>query len=254
MYKTFFFSPFYGLGFLFAQLFIQEEFTIEILLWMQCILASIAGRKSVIPSCAYLGFPVILLCRFSCLLLLCILVTSGSPCEPAFHLASLICDSMNALGCFTCYLVLDPHSHNSKIINIYLAQMWLYQGLVSSNWIVILLSYHCHFEQDNACVCILLAVDNWVLSLVVCVVIHLLVFDHFCFCHVWLLIHLNHYCFQCQSQHHHWCLFQWWFLAIIWSEFCTITLVSEFDNFKLIKTALRLSKFVVMVRIFILFD
>ncbi len=75
---------------------IQGGLRIVNLLWIPCILALIKGKESVMPSCAYSGIPEILLCRFLCLLSLCILVTSDSPCEPILLIASLICDSMHA--------------------------------------------------------------------------------------------------------------------------------------------------------------
>ena len=58
--------------------------------------ALITGRESVMPRCAYPGFPRILLCGFLCLLSLCILVMSGSPCEPILLIALLIYDSTHA--------------------------------------------------------------------------------------------------------------------------------------------------------------
>ncbi len=78
-------------------------------------------------SCAYSWFPVILLCGFPCLLSLCTLVMSGSAYEHILLLSLPIYDSMHALCCSTCCLVLHPHSHNSKIINIYITQIWVYK-------------------------------------------------------------------------------------------------------------------------------
>ncbi len=51
---------------------------------------------SVMPSCAYPGFPGILLCGFLCLLSVCLLVMSCSPHEPILLTALLIHDSMHA--------------------------------------------------------------------------------------------------------------------------------------------------------------
>ncbi len=51
------------------------------------------GVMGVMPSCAYPGFLRILLCGFSCLLSLCISVTSGSPHKHILLLALLIYDS-----------------------------------------------------------------------------------------------------------------------------------------------------------------
>ncbi len=112
------FFLFYGLAFLFAHPVIQVEFKIVILLWIQCILALITGRESVIPSCAYPGFPGIRLCGLLCLLSLCTLVTSGSPCEPILLLSLLIYDMMNALCCLTHCLGLHHHFHNYKAFTL----------------------------------------------------------------------------------------------------------------------------------------
>ncbi len=86
----FFFSFFRGLGFLLGGL------RIVILLWIPCILTLITGMESVMPSCAYSGFPGILLCGFLCLMSLCILMMSGSPCEHILLLDLLIHESMHA--------------------------------------------------------------------------------------------------------------------------------------------------------------
>ncbi len=67
-------------------------------------------KISVVPSCAYPGFSGILLCGFPCLLSICMLVMSGSPCEPIL-MVLLIYDSIN---------------HILVIINIYITQIWVY--------------------------------------------------------------------------------------------------------------------------------
>ncbi len=84
--------------------------------------------RAVRPSCALPGFPGILLCGFLWLLSVCTLVLSGSTREPIF---SWPCWYMIQcmLECLTCCIVLHPHSHNSKVINIYITQIWVYQGL-----------------------------------------------------------------------------------------------------------------------------
>ncbi len=93
--QIFFFS-FFGLGFPFCTPCHTGGLRIIILLWIPCILALITGRKSVMPSGAYSEFLGILLCGFPCLLSLCTLVKSGSPCKPILLLALLIYDSIHA--------------------------------------------------------------------------------------------------------------------------------------------------------------
>ncbi len=102
----------------------QREFTILILLWIQCILASITRRESVMPSCACPGFPGILLCGFHCIMSLCTLVTSGSPCAcPCWYMIQhMLSVAAYAALCF----VLNPCCHNLKMINYHLTQIWVY--------------------------------------------------------------------------------------------------------------------------------
>ncbi len=76
----------------------------------------------VMSSCAYPGFPGILLCRFLCPLSLCMLVTSGSPCEPILLIALLIYDSMHAV-LLHIQLCATP---TFKVINIYITEIWVY--------------------------------------------------------------------------------------------------------------------------------
>ncbi len=85
-----------GIGFLFCTPCHTGGLRIVILLWIPCIIALIAVRESVMPSCAYCGFLGILLCGFPCLLSLCILVKSSSPHEPMLLLALLVFDSTHA--------------------------------------------------------------------------------------------------------------------------------------------------------------
>ncbi len=54
------------------------------------------GGEDVMPGCAYHGFPGILLFEFLCLLSLCTLVMSGSPCGIVLLLALLMYDSTHA--------------------------------------------------------------------------------------------------------------------------------------------------------------
>ncbi len=67
---------------------------------------------------------------------------SGSPCDPILLLSLLMYDSMYALCCFTHCFALHPHSHNFKIINTCLTQIWVYHGHT------LLLQFHCLWEQS----------------------------------------------------------------------------------------------------------
>ncbi len=119
---TFSFFPFFLLGGawdFYSAHFAYRGLRIVILLWIPCIIALIRGSKSIMPSCAYPGFPGILLSEFTCLLSLCSLVMSGSwLCW--YMIQCMLC-------CLTCCSVLHPSSHNSKIINNYVIQTWVYQ-------------------------------------------------------------------------------------------------------------------------------
>ncbi len=68
------------------------------------------------------------------LISLCILAIRGSPHEHILLLLFLIYHSKHALCWFTCYFVIHPHSHNSKIVNIYFTQIWVFQTLPIHCW------------------------------------------------------------------------------------------------------------------------
>ncbi len=85
------------------------------------------------PSCAYPGSPRILLCGFPCLLTHCTAVTSSSLQEPILFLSLLSYDLTHDLYCLKCCLALHPHSHDSKIINIYITQF----GYITCNYLIL---------------------------------------------------------------------------------------------------------------------
>ncbi len=107
--------------------------------WKQCESKPIVSKSSscqitpahvfcliliVMPNCAYPVFPGFLLCGFLYLMSFCTLVMSGLQCEhPSLGPTDIL---FNQYCCFTCCFMLHPHSHNSKTINIYITQTWVY--------------------------------------------------------------------------------------------------------------------------------